>query len=238
VTVHAVIGWLTLSAYAEPPRAEVILGWAGNGDHGYGFLTVQAALVRGEDAHSSLVLRGTVSELYYTWSDVGVLNRVESPGASIGPGFSYSTEHFGLGAGLGFEARRDSRRIEQGEPERTLELDASLSGNVGWRPGAGTSVYGLATFSAVHQNLWARVGAIQQVIPLLDRGTAVSLWIGPEVSTLGGRETHLFELAGVAEVPVRELHATFSARAGVSTQRLGAEDVRQATGGVGVYWSY
>ena len=237
--MQAVFGWLAMSAFAEPPRGEVILGWNGNTDHGYGFLTVQKALVRGEDAHSSLVLRGTISELYYTWNDTGVLNQVESPGVAVGPGFNFTTQHFALGVGVGFEARRDSRTIGADPvPLRTVELDASLSGNVGWRPGAGTAFYGLATFSAVHQNLWARIGAIQQVIPITKRGTDVSLWLGPEATTLGGAETHLFEIGGVAEIPLPEIHTAFSVRAGMSVQRLDDQTVRQPTVGVGMYWSY
>jgi hypothetical protein len=236
--VHAVIGWLALSAFAEPPRGEVVLGWAGNADHGYGFATVQKALVRGDDAHSSLVLRGTVSQLYYTWTDNGLTHRVDSPGVAIGPAVGYSTTHLSVGAGIGFEARRDGLRIEGGDPDYTVEPDASLSGNIGLRPGSGTAIYSYATFSAVNQNLWARAGAIQQIVPLLARGTKASLWLGPEATVLGGRETRLYELTGVAEVPVRKLHATFSLRGGVSMQREAGRTERQPTGGVGVYWYY
>jgi hypothetical protein len=234
--VHAVIGWLALTASAEPPRGEVVTGWSGNADHGYGFLNVQKAVVRGDDAHSSLSLGATVSQLYYTWSDGGIENRVDSPGVAAGPSFGYATEHLGIGAGIGFEARRDLHSIDGGEPVPTTELDASLSGNIGLRPGAGTAIYTMATFSAVNQNLWARLGAIQQVVPLIERGTRVSLWLGPEVTILGGRETHLLDLTGVAEVPFRKLHATLSARAGVSLQQQEGATVKQGTGGAGVYW--
>lgn len=229
------IASLALVAFAEPPRGEVIAGFSGNTDQGYGFATFQPALLRSEDA--SIVLRGTVSQLYYAFLDQGTLNEVGSPGLSIGPGFTYTPGDVGFGMAVGVGVRRSTRTIDV-LTATTYDIDALLTGDVTWRPQQKASLYGQFSFSAANPYLWARVGAMASAVPLLRANTPVAVWLGFEVTTNGNFESRVLELGPVVEVPIRDIHTVFSARGGLSLQRAGGELEQAPTIGLGVYWWY
>ena len=228
-------------ARAEPPRGEVNLGFSGNTDQGYGFVTFQPALLRSEDA--SMVLRATVSQLYYTFytepfPPEEILNEVGSPGVSVGPGFVYTPGDFSLGVGVGLGMRRSTLRTE-GVRDSNLELDASLTGDVQWRPQQKAAIYGLFSFTAANPYLWARVGATASVIPFLRPNAPVAIWLGGEVTSNGNFESRLLEIGPVLEVPVRDIHTVFSLRGGVALEEDNEGNLVQApTVGLGVYWWY
>lgn len=223
-------------ASAEPPRGEVVTGFSGNFDQGYGFVTFQPALLRSEDA--SFVLRASVSQLYYTFLDGPSVNEVGSPGVSVGPGFVYTPGNFSLGLGVGLGLRRSTRQVEGSLADRTVELDASLTGDVQWRPQQKAAIYGLFSFTAANPYLWARVGATMSVIPFLRTNAPVALWVGGEATSNGNFESRQLELGPVIEVPVRDLHMVFSARGGVALQQIEGNFVQSPTAGLGVYWWY
>jgi len=220
-----------MSAYAVPPRGEIIMGWSGNADHGFGFTTVQPALVRGEDGQAAFLFRATVSELYYSFITDGQLHLIRSPGLAAGPGIAITEGPFGLSASVGLEARRPT-------PDLRVVFDANLAGGVSWRPAGRASVYAQTSFSAVQQNVWLRAGAMMPVFPIAPRDTAASLWLGLETTRVGSGPNQVQEVGAVAEVPIRDLHAAINVRAGVAFQELGRNVVRRGTVGIGLYWSY
>jgi hypothetical protein len=230
------IATLALAAFAEPPRGEVIAGWSGNTDQGYGFVTYQPALLRSEDA--SVLLRATVSQLYYTFPDALGLNEVGSPGVSVGPGFVYTPGDFTLGVACGFGVRRSTRKVELVLDETTLGIDALLTGDVSFRPQQKAALYSSFSFSAANAYLWARVGAMASIVPFLRANPPVAMWAGFEVTSNGNFESRLLELNPVIEVPIRDIHAVFSVRSGVALERVGGTLVTAPTFGAGVYWWY
>jgi hypothetical protein len=232
---------LAMFAHAEPPRGEVIVGWSGNQRQNYGFLAVQPALLRSPDA--SFVLRGTVSQLYYTFhDDLTGVNHVESPGVSVGPAFTYTPGDFAFGMAVGLGARRSTRVVESDPtftPVTTIEPDATLSGDIYWRPRQRAQVYGGFSFTAANPYLWLRVGASHPIVPFDPVNAPVSLWLGFEGSNSGPFASRLLELSPVLEVPVRDLRTVFSVRAGMAFEEHGDGYERQGyTGGLGIYWAY
>lgn len=226
------IATLSIAALAVPPKGEVITGWTGNADHGYGFTTVQPALVRADDGQASFVARATLFDLYYSYVVEDELYLVRSPGVSVGPGVVITPwEDVSLSAAIGVEVRQPSE-------SEALMLDASLSGGAQWRPNQRAALYGVSSFSATNRNVWIRVGGMIPVIPPAPRDAPWSLWLGVEGTSVGTGETALQEIGGVAEVPIRDLRAAISARAGLASQELGEVLVRRGTFGLGLYWSY
>ncbi len=232
------LAWLALTASAEPPRGEVYASYGGSVDRGFGIVSFQPALVRGQDAEASLVLRGAASTLYYVYMDGDRFTRVRSPGFTMGPGFSWTPNDLTMSASIGFESRATTRMPHLGEAWTELEVDVSLAGQVQWRPGQLGSVYALGSFSAVYENLWMRAGALRSIVPFRERRAPVALWLGAEGTTVGNQDNRVFELNGVAEVPVRWLDTTFSVRGGVASFELGEERIHQPAFGLGIYWRY
>ncbi|MEQ1505846.1 MAG: cellulose biosynthesis protein BcsS [Myxococcota bacterium] len=229
------IATLALAALAEPPRAEITAGWSGNVDQSYGSLVLQPALLRSVDA--SVVLRATVSTMYYTFDDSAGTSRVESPGTSIGPGFVYTPKNLALGMSIGIGARRSTVKLGD-DRDRRVELDATLSGDLYWRPGQRAQLYGTFSFNAVGPYLWARSGATVPVAPFSGRSAPVSLWLGAEATSVGTFDDRVLEVGPVAELPVRELGAVFSLRGGVALDERDGFDPSGLSFGAGVYWSY
>ena len=229
------IATLALSALAEPPRAEVLAGWSGNAVQSYGFATVQPALLRSTDG--SLVARTTVSHLHYSFFDGARIHRVDSPGLSVGPAFVYTPGDLALGVGVGLGARRSTSWAVGSAAESRVKLDASLTGDVFWRPGQRAQIYTLFSLGAADRYVWARAGATYPVIP---REGAVSLWLGLEGTTSGPLSALLNEVGPVAEVPVRPLGAVLGVRAALPVEDLagGTFVLDHATFGIGAYWSY
>jgi hypothetical protein len=227
---------LDTTASAQPPRGEVILGWAGNLDRGYGFVEGLPSLGRSEDA--SVVLALSASELYYQYFD-GFRNvNVTSPGASIGLGFEYAPDTVSFSLATSFEARRTVRTAEDLEPEEEIQLTAALASNVYWRAGRRTSLYANATFTGANAWFWSRIGGIHQVIPTYRRDTATSLWLGLEASASGNPDTKILDLGAVAELPVRAWHTSFDVRGGLEVVDAGLGVVEGGTVGLGAYIWY
>ena len=225
-----------LVAFAEPPRGEVIVGFNGNSDQGFGFVSVQPALARSEDA--SFLLRGTVSQLYYTFPDLLGLTRVEAPGMSLGPAFLYTPRDFIFSLNIGLGARHATRTVGDFSEAR-LVPDATLGGDIQWRPDQRASIYGLFSFMAAEPYLWARAGAMHPVYPFIPRDEAASVWLGVETTSSGNFRSRLLEVGPVMEVPVRDLRAAFSVRGGLAIRHTGDLFIRQGfTLGAGLYWSY
>ncbi len=228
---------LAAAALADPPRGEVTAGWSGNATQGYGFVAAQPALARNEEA--SFVLRASVSQLYYTFDNLGVETRVDSPGASIGPGFVYAPGDVSLGAAVAFEIRRPTEKPVDGPETTDTELGATLATNLYWRPGHRSALYGILSFSGANEYLWSRAGFMQQVIPMFRTDTAAALWIGPDITTSGNEDTRLLEFGGTLEVPVRKINMSFNVRGGYALQDVeGANPTGVPSIGAGLYWAY
>lgn len=224
---------LAMAALAEPPHGEAHAGYTGTVAEGYGWVTAAPSVARVSDA--SLVVQGTVSELFYSWNEDGLDRRVDSPGAAIGPGFVYAPRHLTLNMGVAFEVRRPTLSIDGTTTETTTELGASLTAGLHWRPVHRAAVYGNATLSGATEYLWARGGAMFPVIPTFRRDAPVALWLGAEVTHAGSQDTQSLAAGGVAEVPVRALGAAFSARLGASIDH---DRNLLPSAGAGVYWAW
>lgn len=236
---------LASAALAQPPVIAVNLGFSGNLDQGYSFLSVTPALGRTNDA--SLTLNATVSDIYYEYADP-VVHRVQSPGVSVGPGFVYAPRDLALGFNAGFEVRRPTLTVETAPPddvtlgdippETSTTLGANLAANLYWYPQHKTILYGILSFNTADEYLWARVGALRPLIPMFQRDAPVSLWLGLEATTAGNQLTRVEEVGAVAQVPIAKIHTTISARGGVSLQGAGGTVTTQPTVGLGLYWQY
>jgi len=225
-------------ASAAPPGSEVVAGWNGNRTIGYGFLALQPALLRSSDA--SLVARVTLSDEYYYFVDPTGLNRVQSPGVAIGPGFLYEPRNFAVGFAVGIEARQETTRIDGSDRVTTDALfDATFAGNIGWRPRQRADLYGSFSFSSATAYLWAQVGATVTVLPLHKLDPPVSLLAGVEGSTSGNKFSRIWAVGPVLELPIASIRSAISVRGGVSfLEPAGLPTTTSLTLGVGVYWSY
>jgi hypothetical protein len=227
---------LALAAMADPPRGEVLAGWAGNTNQGYGYLFAMPSLARNEDA--SLVLRGGASWLAYHYFEGGDRVAVDSPGASLGLGFRYSPSTVSVGMSAGVEGRTTTRQTSKADVERSYELGGAVSGDVYWRPGRRVALFAICNFSGPQAYVWTRAGAIRQVIPTSKRGAPVSLWLGLDGTARGNQDTRAIEAGGVAEIQLRDLDSAISIRGGMSVEEAGDRWVREGTVGLGLYWAY
>jgi hypothetical protein len=204
--------------HAEPPRAELVAGWSGNAEHGYGHLTLQPAVARAPRA--SVVVRGTLSRSW--WG--GEAGRIDASTATVGPALVWAPGPWVLSMGVGFGMRRTTT-VDRGEPP-TIGGDAQLSGACAWRPSGRFELVGTGTFDAVQSYLWTRAGATASVVGRPDG--PVSVRAGLEWTDSGGWTGRDRELGPVAEVPLRALHTVVAVRAGFPTRSLVRADL--ATG--------
>jgi hypothetical protein len=230
------IAALSLVALAEPPRAQLTAGWSGNAEQSFGFAAVQPAVARSIDA--AFVLRATASHVNYQYLRRGVHYEVDSPGLSVGPAFVYAPEDFGLHLGVGVGVRHVTWSLD-GVATKELRPDATLSGDVYWRPDQRAQIYGLFSFTAADPYLWARAGATHPLIPLVRRDAAASLWLGAEATTSGTFYARMLEAGPVAELAIRDLGAVVSVRGGLALRESGQAAVESSPSiGLGVYWAY
>ncbi len=230
-----ILALLAHVALAEPPRGSVNVGFSGNLDQGYSFLSFTPAIGRSDDA--SLTLNATVSDIYYDYTDTAY-HQVNSPGVSVGPGFVYAPRDLSIGFNAGFEVRRPMERLDGGDAATTTTYGATLSSNLYWYPRHKTILYGIVSFNTADEYLWTRAGVLKPLIPMFQRDAPVSLWVGLEATSAGNVLTRSLEFGGVAQVPVSKIHTTFSARGGVSLLDVGADVVVEPTVGIGAYWWY
>ncbi len=226
-----VLAWLSAAALANPPKGEVFANFNGETDASQGLLTVQPALLRSADA--SLVLRATTSALRHesTAADfsVGTL------GASIGPGFTYTPGDLSLGMAVGVWARMDQTSAG-GERASDLRVDASLTGQVYWRPAQRAQIYGLGSFDAASLYLWGAAGGTVPILPTrADR--PVGLWVGAGATTCCTFQILCPPTAGpVVELPIRDLRTVLGARAAVPLS--GDRGLAGTRVGLSAYWWY
>lgn len=223
-------------AFAEPAGGEILLGWAGNATHGYGFATAQPAIARSEDA--SLVLRGTASHLFDTYFDGASMIRIDSPGASLGVGFKLAPGPLSFGLGISFETRRPTQWTDGENPQTKYVFGAALSTELYWTPSRRLAIYGVANLSGANAYLWTRAGFVHQLIPMFQRGTKYALWAGLDATARGNKFARGLEGGGVVELRMRDLHASVALRGGYAVEVAGDRVLYQGTGGVGVYWWY
>lgn len=225
---------LTQAALAQPPRGAVNLGFSGNLEQGYSFLSFTPALARSEDA--SLTLNATVSDIYYAYTDTISDFEVNSPGVSVGPGFVYAPGDVSIGFNAGFELRRPMVSMDGADAVTTTTYGATLSSNLYWYPRHKTILYGILSFNTADEYLWTRAGVLKPLIPMFQRDAPVALWVGLEGTSAGNALSRTLEAGGVAQVPISKIRTTFSARGGVSFLDAGEEVAIQPTIGVGAYW--
>jgi hypothetical protein len=229
---------LAAAALAGPPGGEVLVGWAGNAHQGYGFVAGAPSLARNDEA--SVTGRVAISHLYYAYDDGIAVRHVDSPGASLGLGFKYAPGALSWGMGISFEARRTSRVVvDDGDAKGyDLELGGAVSTDVYWRASRRSTAFLLGSFSGANAYLWSRVGFQHQIVPVYRRDQPASVWLGLDLTARGNQDDRALEPGLSVEVPVRDLHASFNVRGGLSFEDAGPAVVRQGTVGAGIYWSY
>lgn len=227
---------LALTALAAPPRGEVFGGWAGNANGGYGYLTAHQSVARSEQA--SLFLRGGASHLQYRYFNGLDDVDVDSPGASLGIGFTYVPGALSFSLAASYEARITTHDPWNAAPVRTLESGGVLSSTVFWEPRRRMALFAIGSFSGANAYLWTRIGGLHQVVPRLRRDTPFSLWLGLDGTARGNPDAHAYEAGAVAELRSRDLRASLAVRSGVTFESAGDRDFLQGTVGVAAYWWY
>jgi hypothetical protein len=230
------IAFVALCALADPPRGEVVAGWAGNLHQGYGFAAYTPTLGRSEDA--SVVLRIAPSYLYYDYYDALGTTHVSSPGTSVGVGFRYYPSLVSFGLAVSADFRYTTTNVPGRSPEKGPEIGAAVSGDVYAPIGRRAVLYAAGSFSGANVYLWSRGGFKHQVLPAFKRHTWAQVWLGADVTARGNRDARALEVAALAEIPIRDWHAAFNLRGGLSVEDVGAGPHAAPTVGLGMYYSY
>lgn len=200
---------LLASARAEPPRFELGAGWAGNVDHGHGYVVGQPALARATRA--SVMARAAVTR---SWWTEGADDRVEATGATLGPAFVWSPGRASLGAAVGLGVRR----ITGGPSGPVVGPSAALSASAFWRPAEVVELSALGTFEAVDPYAWGRLGAAVRATG--GRG-ALAVWAGMEFTDSGTFTTRDRDLGPVVQLHLRPLRSVLAVRASLPTSGQG-----------------
>ena len=224
-----------VSAVLPTRSQELVLGWEGDSQRGYGFVNPVGVLRDSDTSNVLLVVRGSLNYLYYSVPEDGGTTRVVSPAFSAGAGWRFVWPGFSMTLSSDFEVRRTERTFSGGEPVRVIERGFLIQGNVFCNVAAFTNVHLLASYGAANQYLWTRFGVKQQVTntSFVDPS---ALALGIELTAQGNRDVHSYSAGGFMEFMFLDIGASLQLRSGYSLlQNQGRIFDRALFVGAGVY---
>jgi hypothetical protein len=226
---------------------ELVTGWEGYGQRGYGmvqpsygFNLNSPSSVQGvvSTPAYSILLRGSASYLYYPTSDASGITQVTSPGVSWGGALRLQTRRLTLTFGPSYEVRWTHDKLPSGQITQTLEHGIMGQGDAYFQATPLTNVNGIISYENSNGYLWSRFGVVHQITnPHFTRPHALS--IGGEFTAQGNNQIVVYEGGGLFEIAFLREHASVSFRGGYSREQYPDHAVHTAPYlGAGLYFDF
>jgi len=208
---------------------ELVAGWEGEASQGYTFVTPMFT-VAGSD-RQALLVRPSVSFLYYDIGTGESEQNVRSPGAAIGLGYRVSGPRASFAVTPGIEIRRTTR-IRQAGTSDVIERGATIQSELFVHPTGATQISALGSYGRANRYTWLRGGVMQQV----KQNATVGIGIGVEGTVQGNADFQTIQAGLATEWTVRRAALSIQARAGYARHSEGnAGPVDRAYFGIGFY---
>ena len=222
---------------------ELVTGWEGYGQRGYGLVTPSysfdlnphpAGVVHA--TNYSFLLRGSGSYLYYTTSQTGGVTDVTSPGVSFGGALRLQTRRLTLTFGPSYEVRWTQDKLPTGQVTHTLEHGIMAQGDAYFQATPLTNLNGIISYEDANQYLWSRV-AVKRQVTNTHFTAPRALSIGGEFTAQGNNEIRVYEGGGLVEIAFLHAHASLQFRSGYSREQYPDNSVKTVPYfGAGLYF--
>lgn len=216
---------------------EFISGWEGDGvTRGYVFASPVLSWKLSQN--SALVLRGSVSYLYYDFPEFGGITQVSSPGGSFGVALRRTTPRMTLTIGPGYEIRETSRQFTFGPELEVDERGYTIQGDVYATPSSLSALYGIMSYGAANEYIWTRAGAKRQLSNRDFKGPT-ALGIGAELTAQGNYDVRSYQAGGLIEIAFLRARGSLQLRGGYSRLEYSeAPAESKPYFGIGVYRAF
>lgn len=205
---------VVLALAVPAPGQELIAGYEGDGEGGYGFATL--VFEAPKDKPRAFVLRLTGSYLHYGYPEAGGDTEVDSPGGALAVGLRLRGGRTTFTIGPGIEVRQKTSAFASGsEVEETL-VGAVLQADLYSMPSPTTALFAFASWNGADDYLWGRAGGKLQVSNRSFAGSA-SWLVGAQVTAHGNDEVDVVQVGPLVELSLKtggsfQLHGGWSWR--------------------------
>jgi hypothetical protein len=224
---------------------ELVAGWEGYGQRGYGFVSPSysfdlnphpAGVVNA--TNYSFLLRGSGSYLYYTTPQTGGVTDVTSPGVSFGGALRLQTRRLTLTFGPSYEVRWTQDKLSAGQVTHTLEHGIMAQGDAYFQATPLTNLNGIISYEDANQYVWSRVGIKRQVTNAHFTAPR-ALSVGGEFTVQGNNQIRVYEGGGLFEIAFLRAHASLQFRSGYSREEYPDDSVKTVPYfGAGLYFDF
>ncbi len=223
---------LTTAANAQ----EFVAGWEGGPSSGYTFASPIFSIPK--DGKHKLVIRPTISYLYYDSRGADGTTKVRSPGFSLQVGYRRQTERLSLTIAPGVEVRRDRRTLPTGEKVEKTQVGAVIGADAFYQATRFTNLNFIASYGAANRYLFTRAGIKQQVTNK-ESSKPVSLLVGAEVTGQGNQDIKQYGAGGLFEVAFPKKPMSLQFRAGYN-RKVFADSTSESKPyfGAGIYYRF
>jgi hypothetical protein len=211
---------LLIAASASAQRVDIVSGFEGGGNFGYGFVTSHVTF----EATEMLDVIGfwTLSYLYYSYVDhLGSVD-VRSPGTTIGTALRIRVPDITLTLGPAYEVRQTTRRTAT-ETRTFRQAGPVVQGSLFARPAPLTTLSLGASFSFANDYGRAHGALMRQLTGSVAGSPEISA--GAEVFAQGNPEAQAFGAGGILGIGVPGRRTSLNLRAGYMHYTAG--DVRE-----------
>lgn len=220
---------------ARAQRVEFVGGAEGTSAIRYAF--AMPSVTVGLRPGVAVAVRGSLSDLRYSFTDAAGPADVRSPGAMVGVALRLDRPRLSISAGPAFEVRRTRRTSASGADSVETERGLLLQGDVFARPARGTTLSALASYGFANAYTWSRAGVLRQVSNRDGRGP-LAVSVGAEATAQGNRVTRALGLGGVVELGLVRLRTSVQVRSGYTRTDDGGAVRGRPYVGAGVYRAF
>ena len=211
-------------------------GWEGDASRGYTFASPATSLKIG--AQGAIVLRGTVSYLYYRFPDVSGNTDVTSPGISGGVAYRVRSLRLTATFGSALALRRILRTPAVGVSSRTTESGIAFQGDAFFQATPLNSFSAILSYDQTNHYVWARTGARRQVTNSQFTGPT-SLGIGAEITAQGNADGQAYQAGVLLGLDLPRARSSLQLRGGYGRlQYPAAPSESRPYLGVGLYAAF
>ncbi len=192
---------------------EVVVNYEGSPAVGYASIapTFHVALY-GPD---SIIVRPTVSYLYYETRDTSGTVKFRSPGASVELGYLYSTPTFTFDIGPALEVLWQETVPTAGPIARQTLFGVLAAGELSWQITPLTSFDLLANYDQNNRYFWSRTGLKERVTDR-DFSGPMGLLLGAELTGQGNSNIQQYSAGPLVEIAFDSGHTSLQLRGGYS----------------------
>lgn len=213
--VKTLRAFLLVAALAAPaPAQELIGGYEGDAEGGYGFGSLVLETAR--ERPRGLVLRLTGSHLRYRYPEAAGDTEVTAPGAALGVGLRLRGAQTTFTVGPGVEVRRKTTGFAAGPRREETLWGAVVSAELYSMPSPTSALFAFGSWNGADDYLWGRAGGKLQVSNRSFAGSS-SWLVGAQVTAHGNDEVDVVQVGPLLELSLKDggsfqLHGGWSRR--------------------------